>query len=100
MGWLRCSLSFSLLRSSIQCLHGALSAIGQFVKTPPVIDLVRAESQFSVHYVSPRGSSTYHLVLRMVGKGSLSSLGKKLISGKPVSQSTSYSLISAHYALL
>jgi len=48
MGWLRCCLSFSLLRSSIQCIRGARSAIGHAVKTPPVIDLVRAESQFSV----------------------------------------------------
>ena len=48
MGWLRCCLSFSLLRSAIQCIRGARSAISHFVKTPPVIDLVRAESQFSV----------------------------------------------------
>jgi len=47
MGWLRCCLS-SLLHSSIQCLCGARSAIGQFIKTPPVIDLVKAKSQFSV----------------------------------------------------
>jgi len=48
MGWLRYCLSFSLLHSSIHCLRGAHSANGQFVKTLPVIDLVRAESQFSV----------------------------------------------------
>ena len=31
MAWIRCSLSFSLLRSSIQCIRGARSAIGHAV---------------------------------------------------------------------
>jgi len=48
VSWLRCCLSFSLLRSSVQCLRGACSAIGQFVKTHSVIGLVRVESQFFV----------------------------------------------------
>ena len=48
MGWLRCCLSFSLLRSSIQCIRGARSSIGHYVKTPPIVELIRAESQFAV----------------------------------------------------
>ena len=41
-------LSLSLLRSSIQCIRGARSSIGHYVKTPPIVELVRAESQFAV----------------------------------------------------
>ena len=48
IAWIRCSLSFSLLRSSIQCIRGARSAGGrasnQFV---PPIDLVSAEAKIS-----------------------------------------------------
>ena len=44
MGWLRCSLSFSLLRSAIQCIRGARSSIGHYVSAPPPMDLVRKES--------------------------------------------------------
>ena len=32
MGWLHCSLSFSLLRSAIVCLRGAHSSIGHFTR--------------------------------------------------------------------
>ena len=48
MGWLRCCVSFSLLLSSIQCIRGARSSIGHYVKTPPIVELIRAESQFAV----------------------------------------------------
>ena len=41
--WLRCSLSFSLLRSAIQCILGARSSRGHAVKLSPV-DLVTAEA--------------------------------------------------------
>ena len=34
MAWIRCSLSFSLLHSSIQCIWGARSTIGQAVRLP------------------------------------------------------------------
>ena len=46
MGWLRCSLSFSLLRSAIACvhMHGARSSIGHFYRPPPSIDLIQVES--------------------------------------------------------
>jgi len=30
MGWIRCCLSFSLLRSAICCLHGSRSSAGKF----------------------------------------------------------------------
>ena len=43
MGWLRCSLSFSLLRSAIQCIRGACSSIGHYVLAPPSMDLVKKE---------------------------------------------------------
>ena len=48
MGWLRCYLSFSLLRSSIQCIRGTRSSIGHYVKTPPIVELIGVESQFAV----------------------------------------------------
>ena len=41
--WLRCSLSFSLLRSAIQCIRGARSSKGHPIKLSPV-DLVMAET--------------------------------------------------------
>jgi len=44
LGWLRCCLSFSLLRSAIACIRGARSSSGHFYRTPPPMDLVRVES--------------------------------------------------------
>ena len=43
--WVRSRLSFSLLRSAIQCIRGARSRHGHAVKSPPPIDLVGAEAQ-------------------------------------------------------
>jgi hypothetical protein len=47
MSWLRCRLTFSLLRSAIQCIRGARSNCGHAAKsqTPP-LDLVIAELDF------------------------------------------------------
>ena len=42
MGWLRCSLSFSLLRSSLMCLRGSHSSSGS-PGVPAAVDLVVAE---------------------------------------------------------
>ncbi|XP_064404503.1 uncharacterized protein LOC135349822, partial [Halichondria panicea] len=39
MGWIRCRLSFSLLRSAITCIRGARSSQGHATRQPP-IDLV------------------------------------------------------------
>ena len=40
MSWLRCTLSFALLRSSIQCIRGSCSAAGHAIKQQlPPIDL-------------------------------------------------------------
>ena len=48
MAWIRCSLSFSLLRSSIQCIRGARSTIGHAVKQSiPPLYLVSSEARFS-----------------------------------------------------
>ena len=44
MGWLRCSLSFSLLRSAIACVRGARSSVGHFFRAPPSLDLIQVES--------------------------------------------------------
>ena len=46
MNWLRCRLSFSLLRSSIQAIRGARSSAGVAMRAEPLpIDLVITESQ-------------------------------------------------------
>ena len=45
--WLRCRLSFSLLRSSIQAIRGARSSKGHAVKPPTAVDLVTTESYIS-----------------------------------------------------
>ena len=45
ISWLRCRLSFSLLRSSIQCIQGSRSARGHADKNnPPPMDLVASEA--------------------------------------------------------
>ena len=53
MGWLRCSLSFALLRSSILCIRGTRSSARHVPRDLPV-DLVSAEAQlstkFSLHF--------------------------------------------------
>ena len=50
MGWLHCSLSFSLLRSAIACVRGARSSIGHFHCAPPPLDLVRVESNIITNF--------------------------------------------------
>ena len=49
LAWLRCCLSFSLLRSSIRCIRGARSQRGVAMKPLP-IDLMRAETGLSVQH--------------------------------------------------
>lgn len=52
MSWLRCRLTFSLLRSAIQCIRGARSSCGHAAKsqTPP-LDLVISELDYTAqHY--------------------------------------------------
>ena len=39
MTWLRCHLSFSLLRSAVRCLRGARSSIGHVTRGAPAVDL-------------------------------------------------------------
>jgi hypothetical protein len=43
--WLRCRISFSLLRSAIQCIRGARSSHGHACRSTPPIDLVNKEAQ-------------------------------------------------------
>ena len=45
--WLRCRLSYSLLRSSIQAIRGARSSQGHAVRSPTAIDLVTIESHIT-----------------------------------------------------
>ena len=47
MSWLRCRLTFSLLRSAIQCIRGARSSCGHATKSqPPPMYLVNSELDF------------------------------------------------------
>ena len=48
LGWLRSTLSFSLLRSSIQCIRGARSSRGRPSFHPLPVDVVRAEAHFVI----------------------------------------------------
>ena len=45
--WLRCRLTFSLIRSAIQALRGARSSQGHAVHTPDSVDLVVTESRIT-----------------------------------------------------
>ena len=47
--WLRCRLSYSLLRSSIQAIRGARSSQGHAVKSPTAIDHITKESHITVN---------------------------------------------------
>ena len=49
MGWLRCTLGFSLLKSSIQCICGVRSTQGHAVYSAPrpSIDVIHSECQIS-----------------------------------------------------
>ena len=49
MGWLRCTLGFSLLKSSIQCIRGVRSTQGHAVYSAPrpSIDVIHSECQIS-----------------------------------------------------
>ena len=52
MNWLRCTLSFCLLRSSIQCIRGARSSIGRFAQVVSPVDLVTAETFSLIKFLS------------------------------------------------
>ena len=45
MNWLRCRISFALLRSAIQCIRGAHSSRGHAIFSP--VDLVTAEAHIN-----------------------------------------------------
>ena len=45
MNWLRCRISFALLRSAIQCICGACSSHGHAIFSP--VDLVTAEAHIN-----------------------------------------------------
>ncbi len=48
IGWLRCRLSFSLLRSSIRCIRGARSSIRNFYSSlPGAVELAVSESKLN-----------------------------------------------------
>ena len=47
MGWLMCSLSFALLRSSILCIRGSRSSPHHYTHELPPVDLASAEAQIS-----------------------------------------------------
>ena len=47
LSWLRCRLSFSLLRSAIRCIRGTRSSCGHALKSPASIELVRSESNLA-----------------------------------------------------
>ena len=56
MGWIRCRLSFSLLRASIMCFRGARSSIGQASKQPDAINLVSSDGRVYLSWNSSRNS--------------------------------------------
>ncbi len=47
--WLRCRLTFSLLRSAIQAIRGARSSVGHTARSPIAIDLISAESHLTMN---------------------------------------------------
>ena len=51
MGWLHCSLGFSLLRSALMCLHGSQSQAGS-PGVPAAVDLAVAEGHLATNDVN------------------------------------------------
>jgi len=51
MGWLRCSLGFSLLRPSITCIHGSRSR-SKRPGVPPAVDLSVAEGRLTANWAN------------------------------------------------
>ncbi len=47
--WLRCRLTFSLLRSAIQAIRGARFSVGHAGRSPIAIDLISAESHLTMN---------------------------------------------------
>ena len=46
--WLRCRISFSLLRSAIQCIRGARSSRGHAIRSTHPVDLVNNEARLGL----------------------------------------------------
>ena len=44
LSWVRCLLSWSLLRSAIQCIRGAYSSCGQPISSCPPLNLIASEA--------------------------------------------------------
>ena len=64
IGWLRCRLTFSLLRSSIMCIRGARSSTNNFdTQLAASVDLAIKEAKLSVYIICPIVSS---LLLNML----------------------------------
>ena len=59
MSWLRCRLTFSLLRSAIQCIRGACSSRGHASKLPPPVDLAISEAELRLRYLNYRRSGNF-----------------------------------------
>ena len=64
MGWLRC-LSFSLIRSSIQCIRGARSNQGHAIHLPPSIELAVSESMIPLSTTALRKHSNFSVFYYM-----------------------------------
>ena len=63
MGWLRCTLGFSLLWSSIQCLWGTRSSIHRPVRCLPV-NVIQSETHFPLQ-LTPNLTTQYFLLISM-----------------------------------
>ena len=50
MTWLRCRITFALIRSAIQCLRGARSSRGHTCKLETPVDLVTSELRFPLEH--------------------------------------------------
>ena len=50
MSWLRCRVSFSLLRSAIDCLRGARSSKGHAAVSFQAFDLALSEGRMSLNH--------------------------------------------------
>jgi hypothetical protein len=59
MGWIRCRLSFSLLRSAIMCLRGTRSVVGRAAQPDAPINLV-SSLPHKFYWVASRGACSMY----------------------------------------
>ena len=77
LAWIRCTLSFSLLRSDTMCIQGTRSISYRNIDVSPELGHTDGPRDFWESLIFQLSSTPTFLMLGVVGKGCLSSPGKR-----------------------